>query len=93
MEGSHGHTEVECSSLGTVAVEDDLEEGRGIRRGSEVVLEGLPEEGLASKSSAHISQLALSSSLLSTIGELCFLSEGRQRKYRHEFAHSDQVCD
>ena len=48
------HTGVEGSSPGTVGVEDDLEEGRGIRRGSEVVLEGLPEEGLASKNSGHM---------------------------------------
>ena len=78
------------SSWGIDGGEDDPEDGRMIRRGSGAVL----EKDLASKSSGD---LTLAYCDLNKVMEMCcersLQSEGRQRKYRHRFAHSDQVCD
>ena len=70
--------------------EDGLEEERAIRHGFEAVL----VEDQASKNSAYRALVYCNlHNFVELSCERSLQSEGRQRKYRHGFAHSVQVCD
>lgn len=82
---------VELGSTQEICVgEDGLEEERVIRRGSEAA----PVEAQASKNSAYRTLVYFDLHKVVRMScERSLQSEGRQRKYRHGFAHSVQVCD